>query len=87
VIARHPTLAALTRSVEGTPRRDPNLRALAIAVVQVEGFDELMQRSSPTHVRRRAGALQGSRTPQLTKAGGATAQAGERRLPPEELRK
>jgi hypothetical protein len=41
VIARHPTLAALTRSVEGTARRDPNLRALAVAVAQAEGFDEL----------------------------------------------
>ena len=41
VIARHPTLAALTRSVEGTTRRDPHLRALTVAVSQAAGFDEL----------------------------------------------
>ena len=41
VIARHPTLGALTRSVEGTARRDPHLRALAVAVPRAEGFEEL----------------------------------------------
>ena len=41
ILARFPSLRALTRSAEGTARRNPDLRALAVAVPHADGFDDL----------------------------------------------
>jgi hypothetical protein len=41
VLARYPSLRAMTRSVEGTALRVQERRALAVAVPHAEGFDDL----------------------------------------------
>lgn len=65
VVARFPTLASVTRAVEGSVRRSPATRALALSVAHAEGLPELVAARDEADLVRRGLVALGWDVPEI----------------------